>query len=152
MDDDNISLQIDNDMVTTEDVPDEPSTITIKPAETNTVPTVIPPNTQPKIVTVKDNNNKANQIPPTAPPKTLDVNIRALSDNILTTPDDPIIEIDTTKSWDNNKTEITKPGPAYKLSTDYYRKVKAASKIKNTYFKKKVGQRKQVNKISAEWL
>lgn len=119
MDDDNISLQSDNDMVTTEDVPDEPSTITIKPAETNTVPTVIPPNTQPKIVTVKDSNNKANQIPPTAPPKTLDVNIRALSDNILTTPDDPIIEIDTTKSWDNNKTEITKPGPVYKLSTDY---------------------------------
>ena len=57
-----------------------------------------------------------------------------------------IIEIDTTKSWDNNKNKIKKPGPIYKLSTDYDRKVSTANKIKNKYFKKKVGQRKHVNK------
>ena len=32
------------------------------------------------------------------------------------------------------------------------KKIRAANKIKNKYFKKKVGQRKHVNKISAEWL
>ena len=48
-----------------------------------------------------------------------------------------IIEIDTTSAWDQNKTEIAKPGPIIKLSTDYDRKVKAAKKIKNKYFKKK---------------
>ena len=48
-----------------------------------------------------------------------------------------IIEIDTTSAWDQNKTEIAKPGPIIKLSTDYDRKVKAAKKIENKYFKKK---------------
>ena len=41
-------------------------------------------------------------------------------------------------------------------STDYLqimkKKVRAANKIKNKYLRKKVGQRKHVNKISAEWL
>ena len=32
------------------------------------------------------------------------------------------------------------------------KKVRAAKKIKNKYLRKKVGQRKHVNKISAEWL
>ena len=50
---------------------------------------------------------------------------------------DYIIEIDTTSAWDQNKTEIAKPGPIIKLSTDYDRKVKAAKIIKNKYFKKK---------------
>ena len=45
--------------------------------------------------------------------------------------------IDTTSAWDENKTEIAKPGPIYKISTDYNKKVKAANKIKNKYFKKK---------------
>ena len=51
-----------------------------------------------------------------------------------------------------NKTEIAKPGPIYKISTDYNKKVKAANKIKNNYFKKKIGQRNTKNKVSAEWL
>ena len=50
---------------------------------------------------------------------------------------DYIIEIDTTSAWHQNKTEIAKPGPIIKLSTDYDRKVKAAKIIKNKYFKKK---------------
>ena len=70
----------------------------------------------------------------------------------LTTPDEPVIEIDATDDWDENKTKIQRPGPTYKLSTDYEKKIRAANKIKNKYFKKKVGQRKHVNKISAEWL
>ena len=60
--------------------------------------------------------------------------------------------IDTTSAWDENKTEIAKPGPIYKISTDYNKKVKAANKIKNKYFKKKIGQRNTKNKVSAEWL
>ena len=55
----------------------------------------------------------------------------------LESDNDDIIEIDTTSAWDQNKTEIAKPGPIIKLSTDYDRKVKAAKKIKNKYFKKK---------------
>ena len=63
-----------------------------------------------------------------------------------------IIEIDTTSAWDQNKTEIAKPGPIIKLSTDYDRKVKAAKKIKNKYFKKKIGQINTKNKASKDWL
>ena len=70
----------------------------------------------------------------------------------LTTPDDPVKEIDATDAWDKNKTKIQRPAPTYKLSTDYEKKVRAANKIKNKYLRKKVGQRKHVNKISAEWL
>ena len=55
----------------------------------------------------------------------------------LESDNDDIIEIDTTSAWDQNKTEIAKPGLIIKLSTDYDRKVKAARKIKNKYFKKK---------------
>ena len=54
--------------------------------------------------------------------------------------------------WDKNKIKIQRPGPTYKLSTDYEKKVRAANKIKNKYLRKKVGQRKHVNKISGEWL
>ena len=39
-------------------------------------------------------------------------------------------EIDATSAWDNNKTTVSKPGPIYKLSTDYKKKVKAAEKNK----------------------
>ena len=49
------------------------------------------------------------------------------------------------------KPTINKPGPVFKLSTDYNRKVKVANKIKNKYQKKIIGQ-KNSNKISAEWL
>ena len=55
----------------------------------------------------------------------------------LESDNDGITEIDTTSAWDQNKTEIAKPGPIIKLSTDYDRKVKAAKKIKNKYFRKK---------------
>ena len=51
-----------------------------------------------------------------------------------------------------NKTKIAKPGPIIKLSTDYDRKVKAAKKIKNKYFKKKIGQINTKNKASKDWL
>ena len=54
----------------------------------------------------------------------------------LESENDDIIEIDTTSAWDQNKTEIAKPGLIIILSTDYDRKVKAAKKIKNKYFKK----------------
>ena len=63
-----------------------------------------------------------------------------------------IIEVDTTSAWDQNKTEIAKPGPIIKLSTDYDRKVKAAKKIKNKYFRKKIGQINTKNKASKDWL
>ena len=49
----------------------------------------------------------------------------------------PIITIDTTNALDQNKTEIARPGPIYKLSTDFDRKVKAANKIKKKYLRKK---------------
>ena len=64
-----------------------------------------------------------------------------------------IEDIDVTSAWDPKKTIITNPGPIIKLSTDYNRKVKAATKIKNKYQKKKkIGQKSKSNKISAEWL
>ena len=63
-----------------------------------------------------------------------------------------IEEIDTTSAWDQNKTEVAKPGPVIKLSTDYDKKVKAAKKIKNKYIKKTIGQRNTSNKISVDWL
>ena len=50
-------------------------------------------------------------------------------------------EIDTTSAWDQNKTNIAKPGPIIKLSTDYNKKVKATTKIKNKYLKKNIGRR-----------
>ena len=45
-------------------------------------------------------------------------------------------EIDATSAWDNNKTTVSKPGPIYKLLTDYNKKVKAAEKIKKISKKK----------------
>ena len=42
-------------------------------------------------------------------------------------------EIDTTSAWDNNKTTVSKPGPIYKLLTDYNKKIRAAKKIKDKY-------------------
>ena len=55
--------------------------------------------------------------------------------------------------WDSKKkAQISKPGSIVKLSTDYNKKVKAATKIKNEYLRKKIGQRNKKNKISAEWL
>ena len=88
-DDDNISLQSEddnitllsdnNDTVTIEDVL-EPSTINTQPPTIN-----IQPSNKPFTVTIEDvlKPPSENQIPPLAPPKTLDVDINALSDNIL---------------------------------------------------------------------
>ena len=53
----------------------------------------------------------------------------------LESDNDDIIEIHTTSAWDQNKAETAKPGPIIKLSAHYDRKVKAAKKIKNKYFK-----------------
>ena len=77
MDDDNISLQSD-DKVTIEDVL-EPDEVETRPPLYN----VIPP--KQNIVTIEDifKPPMAGTIPPTAPAKTLDVDINALSDNIL---------------------------------------------------------------------
>ena len=57
-----------------------------------------------------------------------------------------------TSARDQNKTEIARPGPIIKLSTDYNRKVKAAKKIKSKYLKKKIGQINTQNKASKDWL
>ena len=185
MDDDNISLQREDDKVTIKDVLD--------PDEVETRPPlykIVPP--KQNIVTIEDifKPPMAGTIPPTAPPKTLDIDINAFSDNILRNlrpvgnrnlqnlidddfipindrtqqekeDDDnislageapPLITIDTTNAWDQNKTEIARAGPAYKLSTDIDRKLKAANKIKKKYLRKKIGQRNLQNKISVEWL
>ena len=153
-DDDNISfinddipdyVDSDNDAVTIEDV-FEPS------VTTNT-------SKNPFIVTIEDALElpTINQAPPLATPKTLDVDINSLSDNILRNlrpvdnrnlrnlmddylipiddrtqqvreDDDnislageapPIINIYTTSAWDQNKTEVARPGPIIKLSTDF---------------------------------
>ena len=144
MDDDSISLQSEDDKVTIEDV--------LEPDEVETRPPlykVVPP--KQNIVTIEDifKPPMAGTIPPTAPPKTLDLDINALSDNILRNlrpvdnrklqnlidddfipiddrtqqereDDDnvslageapPIITIDTTNDWDQNKTEIATPEP-----------------------------------------
>ena len=61
-------------------------------------------------------------------------------------------EIDTTSAWDNNKKTVSKPGPIYKLSTGYNKKIRAAKKIKDKYVKKRIGSREKSNKISAKWL
>ena len=206
MSDENISRQSDNDMVTIEDVPDDDEyTFNIRHPSTKAIPVLKIPNPEPNIFTV-ELPIKPTNIPPTAPLEILDIDIQALSDNILknlrqpqqqqpprdnrnledliddqfiplddrdptkiakdenepetrpfpiitlTTPDDPVIEIDATDACVENKTHIQRPGPTYKLSTDYERKVRAVNKIKNKYLRKKVGQRKHVNKISAEWL
>ena len=55
-------------------------------------------------------------------------------------------------AWDQNKTSIGRPGPIIKLSTDYNRKIKAANKIKNKYFKKNIGQRNKKINVSTKWL
>ena len=82
MDDDNISLQSDNDTVTIEDVPDDEYTVNIRRPSTKTIPVLKIPNSEPNIVMVEPPIKPTN-IPPAAPPKTLDVDTRALSDNIL---------------------------------------------------------------------
>ena len=66
--------------------------------------------------------------------------------------DSDIEEIDTTSALDQNKTSIGRPGPIIKFSTDYNRKIKAANKIKNKYFKKNIGQRNKKNNVSTKWL
>ena len=52
MDDDNISLQSDNEMVTIEDVPDE-YTFNIRRPSSKTIPVLKIPNPEPNIVTVE---------------------------------------------------------------------------------------------------
>ena len=48
-------------------------------------------------------------------------------DNISLAGEAPaIINIDTTSAWDQNKTEVARPGPIIKLSTDFDKKVRAA--------------------------
>ena len=75
IDDDNISLQSDNDMVTIEDVPEDGNKyiFEIKRLSTKNIPVLKIPNPEPKTLNADIR----------APPKILDVNIRALSDNIL---------------------------------------------------------------------
>ena len=199
-DDDYISLESDNDdRVTIKDVleltplykirPPKPDPITTEDIfnPPNNIGTTLPPPSnlkkpEPNIITVKDTviPPLVNTIPPTAPPKTLDVDINALSDNILrnlrpkdngnlqnlidddfiplydrtqteleddnykSLPGDapPVINIDVTDAWDENKTTVSKPGPIYKLSTVYVKKVKAANKIKNKYLRKKKRNKK----------
>ena len=74
------------------------------------------------------------------------------SETEVDTADPKIVEIDTTSTWDQNKTDIAKLGPIIKLSTDYNRKVKATKKIKNKYLKKKIkiGQINPQNKASKD--
>ena len=177
-DDGDITLSREDDAVTIEDVIEPTVTAPfIKPTITTPFlePTINNTPKNPFIVTIEDilePPTTTDQIPPLAAPKTLDVDINALSNNILKNlrpvdnrniqqlieddfipiddrtqqereDDDnislegeapPIITIDTTSAWDQNKTEIAKPGPVIKLSTDYDRKVKVAQKIKNKYF------------------
>ena len=203
-DDDYISLESDNDdRVTIEDVFEPTPLYKIRPPKPNPITTedifnppnnigttLLPPPSnfkkpEPNIITVTDTiiPPLVNTIPPTAPPKTLDVDINVLSDNILrnlrpkdnrnlqnwihndfipiddrtqveledddykSLPGDapPVINIDVTDAWDENKTTVSKPGPIYKLSTDYEKKVKAANKIKNKYLRQKIGTRKTQN-------
>ena len=197
-DDDNISfvnekipdyIDSDNDKVTIEDVL-EPPFFNID--KTPKLPTVSELSKNHFIVTIGDivEPQPANNTPPLPQPKTLDVDINALSDNILKNlravhnrnlqnlieddfirtddrtqqereDDDnislageapPIINIDTTSALNQNKTEVARPGPIIKLSTDFDKKVKAAKKIKNKYLKKKIGQKNTQNKISKDWL
>ena len=63
-----------------------------------------------------------------------------------------IENIDTSSAWDDKKSTAAKPGAIFKLSTDYNKNVKAASKIKKKYLKKRIGNREKSNKISSEWL
>ena len=79
MDDDNISLQSNNDMVTIEDIPDDKYTFNIKRPSTKTIPVLKIPNPESNIVT-EEPPIKPTNIPPTAPRKTLDADIQALSD------------------------------------------------------------------------
>ena len=193
-DDDYISLESGtDDRVTIEDVFEPAPLFKTRPPKTdpittedifnppNNIGTMLPPPSnfkklEPNIITVTDTiiPPSVNTIPPTVPPKTLDVDINALPDNILknlrpkdnrnlqnliddefipiddrtqaelededykSLPGDapPVINIDVTNAWDENKTTVSKPGPIYKLSTDYEKKVKAANKIKNILEKK----------------
>ena len=188
-DDDNISSASENDEVTIENVLETPSFNTEKLPE---LPTVSELSKNHFIVTIEDiiDSPPVNIAPPLPQPTTLDVDVNALSDNILKNlrpvnnrnlqnlieddfipiddrtqqereDDDnislageapPIINIDTTSAWDQNKTEVARPGPIIKLSTDFDKKVKAAKKIKNKYLKKKIGQKNTQNKISKDWL
>ena len=79
-----------------------------------------------------------------------------LEDDSYLSAESDVEEIDATSAWDQKKnkkkTTINKPGPVLKLSTDYYRKVKVANKMKNKYRKKIIGQKNKSKKISAEWL
>ena len=81
-DDDSISLASDNDEVTIEDVL-EPSPFNIE--KLPELPTVSELSKNPLIVTIEDiiEPPPANNSPPLPQPKTLDVDINALSDNIL---------------------------------------------------------------------
>ena len=80
-DDDNISLASDNDEVTIEDVL-EPSPFNIE--KLPELPTVSELSKNPLIVTIEDiEPPPANNSPPLPQSKTLDVDINALSDNIL---------------------------------------------------------------------
>ena len=75
-----------------------------------------------------------------------------LEDNDYNSLESDANKIDTTSAWDQNKVTITKLGPIIKLLTDFDRKVKAATKIKNKYLKKTIGQRNKKNNVSSDWL
>ena len=58
-------------------------------------------------------------------------------DNISLAGEAPlIINIDATSEWDQNKTEIARPGPIIKLSIDFHRKQKGSKKNKKQVFQK----------------
>ena len=73
-----------------------------------------------------------------------------LDDKVTLESDSELEQIDTTSAWDPKKTQVTRPGKIIKFSTDYNKKVKAVTKIKNKYLRKKIGERNKNNKTSAE--
>ena len=58
-------------------------------------------------------------------------------------PESVVEEIDTTSAWDSEKTQITRPGPVIRLSTDYNKKVKTAKKNRKQISKKNNWSEKQ---------
>ena len=138
--------------VTIEDVSDNetPTAVTIEDVSDNETPeAVVPPISLEKINEISDNVlRNIRPVDNRTTRELIDDQFIPLDDRIyqqlqnddylsLESDDNDIIEIDTKSAWDQNKTEIAKPGLIIKLSTDYDRKVKAAKKIKNRYFKKK---------------
>ena len=77
-----------------------------------------------------------------------------LEDDSYLSVESDVEEIDATSAWDKKKqnNNYKQTRASIKISTDYYRKVKVANKMKNKYRKKIIGQKNKNKKISAEWL